>query len=253
MKKYKINITTIITSLLIILISSYFLINIRVISRNNQNKQIEAFNKEKDKIDDFKDNFNVEGEEDFKASKSALKPIGILYAPTIDLKIILFNSINEIALTEGAGIIPGSGDLSISKGQNTLITSHNGASTKDLFMNLEKLNNNDVFYIKTFEDKINKYQVFHKKTVSPVNELDTVIKPTEDDILMTLRTCVPTMINSHRLHVTGKYIGTVKSLEEIPKPTFTVSIFELIMIGFLLLGIFLLIFEIVKYCERITT
>lgn len=244
MKKHKLNVPILLIYILIIGISSFFLYNTRVVSRIEQDKLISEYENKKETEEKLLENLSGKSKEG-SPREFLMKPAGVLYAPSIDLKILVYDSVDEIALTEGAGIVPGTGDLSVTKGQNTLITSHNGAATKDLFMNLEKMKDGDEFFIKT-DDGINKYEVFHNQVLKPDEEIENFLEPTSEDILVTLRTCVPTMINSHRLHVTGRYAGKVELLEDIPKASLTISKFEILMTGFLILGLYLLVSEIVN-------
>ena len=94
---------------------------------------------------------------------------------------------------------------------------------KDLFINLQKVKENDEFYIKDQENNITKFQVKNIQVVEPVDEDRHWIKDNTPKV--TLRTCTPTGINTHRLLVTGdqvEYDGT-----GIPKGKLTLSMYEI--------------------------
>lgn len=59
---------------------------------------------------------------------------------------------------------------------------------------------------------------------------------------MTLRTCTPTFVNSHRLLVTGSEVDFVE--DKIPEPTSTTSIYQKILIFILCVAFISLIYII---------
>lgn len=218
---------------------SYYLVNIEIIAKNQEKIRIEEFNKQLDNIkvvEDKKSN-------SLSVANSLNRSVGILNIPSIGLNTTIYDNSLEKSLNNGCGIIEGTGDILDTKNQNTILTSHNGSSVKDLFTNLEKMNMNDKFYIKSNDKKIREYLVIDKKVVSPANELNYVKKPETGLKYITLRTCTPTGINSHRLHVIGKFTKEVKKL---PEPKFVLSKFEVFLIVISIIALILLIKNIVE-------
>lgn len=218
---------------------SYYLVNIEIIAKNQEKIRIEEFNKQLDNIkvvEDKKSN-------SLSVANSLNRSVGILSIPSIGLNTTIYDNSLEKSLNNGCGIIEGTGDILDTKNQNTILTSHNGSSVKDLFTNLEKMNVNDKFYIKSNDKKIREYLVIDKKVVSPASELNYVRKPDENSKYITLRTCTPTGINSHRLHVVGKF---TKKINKLPEPKFILSKFEIFLIVVLLIALVLLIKNIVE-------
>ena len=157
------------------------------------------------------------------------------------MKLSIYDNTSETALTNGAGIISNSGSLFKDDGTNTIITSHNGANFSDLFMNISKLQKDDTFYIKNDKGEVLEYKVFDIKTVDPQGELDTFLVAPSDKDWFTLRTCTPT--GAHRVHVTGEFTKYIEE-DEIPESEFTLSRYEMSMIGlfmvsFISLGVML--------------
>ena len=219
------------------MLCSYYLVNIEIIAKNQEKIRIEEFNKQLDNIkvvEDKKSN-------SLSVSNSLNRSVGILSIPSIGLNTTIYDNSLEKSLNNGCGIIEGTGDILDTKNQNTILTSHNGSSVKDLFTNLEKMNVNDKFYIKSNDKKIREYLVIDKKVVSPANELNYVKKPNKDLKYVTLRTCTPTGINSHRLHVVGVFN---KEIKKIPSPKFILSKFEIFLIIIFLICLLLLISNI---------
>lgn len=239
MKTKKTNLISNLILVLIIILCSYYLVNIEIIAKNQEKIRIEEFNKQLDNIkvvEDKKSN-------SLSVANSLNRSVGILSIPSIGLNTTIYDNSLEKSLNNGCGIIEGTGDILDTKNQNTILTSHNGSSVKDLFTNLEKMNVNDKFYIKSNDKKIREYLVIDKKVVSPANELNYVKKPNKDLKYVTLRTCTPTGINSHRLHVIGQF---TKEINKLPEPKFVLSKFEVFLIVILIVALILLIKNIVE-------
>lgn len=69
-----------------------------------------------------------------------------------------------------------------------------------MFDNLDKLENGDKFYIKILNNLL-EYEVTKTQVVLPTNTESLIIQDNKD--LVTLVTCTPKHVNSHRLLVTG--------------------------------------------------
>ena len=239
--------TNLISSLIlsvVIILCSYYLVNIEIISKNQERIRVEEFNK---KLDNIKVN-EERKESSLSVANSLNRAVGILNIPSINLNTTIYDNSLEKSLNNGCGIIEGTGDILDTRGQNTILTSHNGSSVKDLFTNLEKMNVKDKFYIKASDKKIREYEVIDKKVVSPANELEFVKKPDKNLKYVTLRTCTPTGINSHRLHVVGKFN---KEINKLPEPKFVLSKFEIFLIIILILSLILLIRNVIYDISKI--
>lgn len=215
---------------------------VRYFSRKEIEQQVESFNNQI--INDI-DKENKTEEDDsstFSVAKSQLKTLGILYVPSIDLRLSIYDNAKEIAITNGAGIISHSGSLFKENGTNTVITSHNGSNTSDLFMNIDKLKNGDTFYVKNSKGEILEYKVFHIDTVDPMGEVDTFLKAPADKDYFTLRTCTPS--GAERVHVTGEFVGYIEE-EQMPEHKITLSRFEMYMLGLFGISFILLIVIII--------
>lgn len=206
--------------IVMILVCSYFVYKIRVIDKGKQNEEILNF----ENLFDLDEKSNV--------SESLLNMEGVLYIPSIDVKLPIYTGTEEAALVNGVGIIEGSGNIN-SINENPVLTAHNGLNGSTLLMNLDKMKVGNEFYTKNKEEKIRKYKVFDIKVVEPENEFKEFLKPKNKESLITLRTCTPTFINSHRLLVTGKEVDFNDNI--IPESTSVLSIYEkaLIIIGVL--------------------
>ncbi|MGO3607855.1 MAG: class C sortase, partial [Pseudolactococcus laudensis] len=116
----------------------------------------------------------------------------------------IFDETNNELLEKGATVLQGTSFPIGGKGTHSVITGHTGLPEKKLFTDLEKLKKGDLFYIEVSGKKL-AYRVERFKTVLPT-ELDS-LKIEDSSDLVTLLTCTPYMINTHRLLVTGVRVG----------------------------------------------
>ncbi|MDR0690562.1 MAG: class C sortase [Streptococcaceae bacterium] len=141
--------------------------------------------------------------------------IAVIYIPKINVSLPVFDSTDERFLSQGATWMPDTSFPDGGKGEHSIITGHRGLPTAELFTDLPKLVNGDIFIIKQGDDYL-AYKVFEKKTVKP--EETGVLDFKSDKDLVTLLTCTPYMINSHRLLVTGERTPfTPNMLKELKK------------------------------------
>lgn len=138
--------------------------------------------------------------------------VGAIYIPAINVSLPVFQETNNVLLEKGATILQGTSFPIGGENTHSVITGHSGLPEKKLFTDLEKLKKGDLFFIDIAGEKL-AYQVEEFATVLP-HELDLLtIREGED--LVTLLTCVPYMINTHRLLVTGQRVPFPK--EEMEK------------------------------------
>ena len=129
--------------------------------------------------------------------------MGSIEIPNINVNLPIYHGTDEDVLSNGIGHVMDS-SLPIG-GVNTrcLLTGHRGLPTSKLFTRLDELKKNDLFYIHVF-DKTLAYQVDLIEVIEPeeVERLDII--PGEDRV--SLITCTPYGVNTHRLVITGKRV-----------------------------------------------
>lgn len=126
--------------------------------------------------------------------------IGSVYIPKISVGLPLFDETTDDLLEQGATLLQGTSYPTGGYSTHSVITSHSGLPEKKLFTDLEKLKVSDYFLVNNL-DKTMKYEIESIKEVLPTETDDLVIQEGKD--MMTLLTCTPYMINTHRLLVTG--------------------------------------------------
>ena len=90
-------------------------------------------------------------------------------------------------------------------GTHCVISGHRGLPSAALFTHIDELEEGDEFTIEVLGETMT-YVVDHIATVLPTELQDLEIDPLEDYV--TLLTCTPYGINSHRLLVRGRRVGT---------------------------------------------
>ncbi len=135
--------------------------------------------------------------------------IGHLEIPQIDLDLPIFEGDHEAVLQRGVGHIPNSSYPVGGTTTHSVLTGHRGQPTATLFRNLDALALGDVFFVHTL-GQVMAYRVVIVETVLPTQfEKLRIVKGRD---LVTLVTCTPYMINSHRLLVTGERIPYTEDL-----------------------------------------
>ncbi|MHC5248886.1 class C sortase [Enterococcus sp. LJL90] len=129
--------------------------------------------------------------------------IGAIYIPAINVSLPLFDETNEALLEKGATHLQGTSFPVGGNNTHAVITGHTGIPEKMLFTDLDKLNKEDKFYIDVLGERF-AYQIFEIQVVLPEEIESLAIR--EGAEIVTLLTCTPYSINSHRLLVTGKRI-----------------------------------------------
>ena len=157
----------------------------------------------------------------------------VLEIPSIDLRLPVYHGTSEAVLKEGVGHLMDS-SLPIG-GENThcVMTGHRGLASARLFTRLDELKEGDAFFLEVLGEKL-AYKVEEINVILPEDVESLGIRPGED--LVSLVTCTPYGINTHRLVVTGKrVVYEEKKEEEIKKkrPSVRERIFTMIPILFL--------------------
>lgn len=144
-----------------------------------------------------------EGSDNYRAYLSELSGQSVmarLVIPAIDVDLPVYHGTTERTLAKGIGHLFGSQLPVGGPGTHALLTGHTGIPEATLFDNLDQLEIGDAFYISVAGEHL-KYEVSELDVVLP-NETET-LGPVVGEDLVTLITCTPYGINTHRLLVTG--------------------------------------------------
>ena len=136
--------------------------------------------------------------------------MGFVRIPCINVSLPIYHTVNANVLNMGAGHMPET-SLPVG-GENThsAISAHSGMAGSAMFSELERMHLGDFFYIDVLGKTLT-YQVVRIDVVTPDNGTLLKIDPGED--LVTLITCTPYGINSHRLFVRGTRVYPEENAE----------------------------------------
>lgn len=132
--------------------------------------------------------------------------IGYISIPTIKVDLAIYHGTSEGVLNIAAGHLEGS-SLPVG-GNNThaVISAHRGLPSAKLFSDLDKLYVGDTFTI-TVLNEVLTYEVEEILIIEPTEVDKLAIIPNKDYI--TLMTCTPYGINTHRLLIRSHRIDTI--------------------------------------------
>ena len=196
------------------------------------------------------------GQEDMDAEYLSLLDIagnGVMChieIPKIKVDLPVFHGVSLSTLEKGAGHLEGSSLPVGGAGTHAVMTAHTGLNSAKLFTDLTELEIGDEFYIYTL-DQILAYRVDNILTVEPedVGALSMV----EGKDYVTLVTCTPYGINSHRLLVRGVRVDyTPEEIKQAIADTDTVLSNETVMLyaGIALLILLIIIILIVTRIKK---
>lgn len=143
--------------------------------------------------------------------------MGYIRIPAIDVHLAIYHGAEEPAISTGAGHLP---ETSLPIGgvdTHAVLSAHSGMASNALFSELERLKVGDCFYIDILGQTLT-YQILSADDIAVVLPHETEelgIESGKDKI--TLLTCTPYGVNTHRLLVTGHRV-------ESPDMTLTAAI-----------------------------
>ena len=131
--------------------------------------------------------------------------------PKIDVNLPIYHGTDSEHMLKGVGHLVGTSFPVGGVDTHAVLSAHSGLSTAELFTNLADLKKGDLFYIHVLDDVL--ANVVDKiNVVKPDETNDLKIVPGQDYV--TLVTCTPYGINSHRLLVRGHRVEYDPDLEK---------------------------------------
>ena len=126
--------------------------------------------------------------------------MGYIEIPDIDCTLPIYHGTEESVLQIAVGHLEWTGLPVGGKSTHCVLSGHSGLPSAELFTNLDKLEEGDLFMLHVL-DEILMYEVDQIIIVEP-HETDA-LKIVEGEDYCTLMTCTPYGVNSHRLLVRG--------------------------------------------------
>ncbi len=186
------------------------------------------------------------GVENYARMLEVREKIGYIDVPKINQQIPVYAGTSEDVLQHACGHLEGTSLPIGGKDTHAVITAHRGLPQVKLFRDLDKMEVGDLFFFTNVKETL-AYKVDQILVVEPWNFEPVLVVEGKD--LMTLLTCTPYMINSHRLLVRGHrvpYVPEVK--EEIERAKFNYK--SLIVPGIVLALVILIIFLYIRHRRR---
>ncbi len=124
--------------------------------------------------------------------------------PKLNTTLPIYHGTDDSVLQVAIGHIPGTSLPIGGKGTHAVISGHRGLPSAKLFTDLDQLVEGDIFYIQVLDQTLT-YEVDQILTVTPDDVSALTVDPEQDYV--TLVTCTPYGVNSHRLLVRGHRIA----------------------------------------------
>ncbi|MCH5303968.1 MAG: class C sortase [Ruminococcus sp.] len=179
--------------------------------------------------------------------------MAVIEIPAIDIRYPVYHSANDDVLDRGIGHLRNTSLPIGGKGTHSVLTGHTGHSQAKFFTDLEKVETGDVFYISVLNETL-AYKVDQIKVVLPSDTSQLQIDTEKDYV--TLVTCTPFGVNSHRLLVRGSRIPYNEEIKEkfksvkIEKSTWVDEYMYAIIIGASVMFGILIVYAVVRVIRK---
>ena len=150
--------------------------------------------------------------------------MGFISIPKIDVRIPIYHGTSSKVLQKGVGHLEGSSLPIGGSGTHSILSAHRGLPSARLFTDLDQMKKGDQFYIYVLDQTL-AYEVDQITVIEPDNTDYLTMNNNEDYV--TLVTCTPYAVNTHRLLVRGhrvEYKEEVLSTTVVSKKSTTADI-----------------------------
>lgn len=137
-----------------------------------------------------------------------------LSIPKLSLELPIYHGTDENTLMIGVGHLEGTTLPVGTTGGRCVLAAHSGLPHTRMFDDIQALVKGDRFVVWTLGRPM-AYQVIESKVVTP--DKSEELLPEDGRDLVTLVTCVPYNVNTHRLLVTGERCEYVSGEEDVPE------------------------------------
>ena len=145
--------------------------------------------------------------------------MGYVDIPGISVYLPIYHGASEDILTKGAGHIEQTSLPIGGEGNLSVLTAHTGLAAAEMFNRLIEIKNDDIFMIHVL-DEVLTYEVEDIRIILP-EEIESLF-PVEGKDYVTLVTCTPYGVNSHRLLVRGIRVPNsteaIRAADSVPFP-----------------------------------
>ena len=181
--------------------------------------------------------------------------IGVLTIPKINVRLPIYHGTSDETISKGVGHVSDTAFPMDTKGTKSVLTGHNGMPGADmLFTRLDETKIGDTFAIQIGD--MGYHYVVKQITVMTPEEAEVYAQEpinVEAAANVTLLTCTPYGINSHRLLVIGEFVRKAKVEEDntiIPKIHFSIGKETFVIMTVTILGIGLIAYVVKKSIDK---
>lgn len=180
--------------------------------------------------------------------------MGYITIPKINIKLAIYHGTDTDVLQTGVGHLNGTKLPVGGEGNHTVLSAHRGLPSAKLFTDIDQLKEKDRFYLHILDEDM-AYEVDQILPMVDKDDYDTLqeaLKVEEGQDYVTLFTCTPYGVNSHRLLVRGHRVPYDGELETTPTQSMVQAIQNYYML-YLLLGLgvtCLVIFFMKRYMKK---
>lgn len=147
--------------------------------------------------------------------------MGYVKIPKIKVNLPLFHTVDEKVLETAVGHLEGSSLPVGGESTHAVLSAHRGLPSATLFTDLDKMEEGDHFLLYILDDVLC-YQVDQITVVEPDDTSALTVEEGKD--LVTLLTCTPYGVNSHRLLVRGHRVAYTPEVEDESVPLGSISL-----------------------------
>lgn len=141
--------------------------------------------------------------------------MGYIEIPKINVKLPIYHTVEETVLQIAAGHMPGTSFPIGEIGSHAVISGHRGLPSAKLFTHLDELDAGDLFQVHVL-NKTMVYEIYEVEVVLP-EDMDS-LRISSDRNLITLVTCTPYGVNSHRILVHAEQTDKIISSDDDLNP-----------------------------------
>ncbi len=156
-----------------------------------------------------------------------------LIIPAIGVELPIYHGTSDEILAKGVGHLKETAFPIGGEGTHCVVSGHTGLPSARLLTDLEDIEIGEYFYIKTMGETL-AYKIDDIHSVEPYDTSD--LKPVKNKDYVTIITCTPYGINTHRLIVRGERVPYTPSETEEQGPYTVVNIIGLQSVGWGVVG-----------------
>ena len=177
--------------------------------------------------------------------------MGYITIPKINIKLSIYHGTAEDVLNTGVGHMNGTKLPIGGESSHSVLSAHRGLPSAKLFSDIDQLEKGDRFYLHILDEDLayEVDQIFPMIDKEDYDALEEAVKVEEGQDYVTLFTCTPYGVNSHRLLVRGHRVPYDGELESTPVESMVQAIQNYYML-YLLFGLGLTIL-VILFMQRV--